>query len=170
MKKIIEKKEKLLEEITFLSKNYSSMIIVDYSKMKSTEMKFIRKLFFENNIDFKVFKNTLVKKAFIKTNNESLCDFLKGQILLIFSKKDPVLPIKMINNFSKEYEFIKIKLICLYGNIFFENNINDLINLPNKENSLFKFQILTKTPLLKFNNNLKYMLKRFLLLINSIKK
>lgn len=170
MKKITEKKKKSLEELISLSENFSSLILIDYSKVKSTDMKYIRKSFFDNNINIKVFKNTLAKKIFLEKENKEICEFLKGQILLIFSKNDPILPIKIVDNFSRENDEIKIKLIYLYGNIFFEKNVNELINLPDTKKSLFNLQMFLKTPLLRFNNNLKYMLKRFSLLLSSLEK
>lgn len=168
MKKIV-KKEKILEDINYLSKNSISTIIIDYSRIKSTEMKYIRKSFFENKIDIKVFKNTLLKKCFTNTKNEVLCDNLKGQTLVVFSKIDAILPLKIINDFIKDYEEIKVKSICIYGNVFSKKNIDELINLPNKDTSLIKFKISMIMPLLKFNNSLKFMLNKFCFLLNAIK-
>jgi len=155
MKTNTEKKTNILKEITLLAKNSISTIIINYSNIKSLELKYFRKSLFDNKIKAKVLKNTLAKKAFQKTINEKLSKDITGQTLAIFSDNDITSPIKIVNEFRNKYNEIKIKSICIHGTLFSEKNINELINLPNKKNAIIKLNTYIKLPILNMINYLK---------------
>lgn len=168
MKKILEKKQELIKKINLLAEKSISTMIIDYSKIKSIEIKYIRKSLHEKKINVKVLKNTIAKKALTNTQNEKLCKDLIGQTLLIFSENDIVTPIKTINKLKKKYNNIKIKSICIYSNLFSGKHINDLINLPTKKQAIANLNIKLKLPIIKLINYLKYPHTRLNLILKSM--
>jgi len=168
MKKNIENKSKIIQDIKILTENSILTMIVDYSKIKSLEIKYIRRALSEKNITAKVYKNTLAKKAIENTSNDILTKNFSGQMLTIFSKTDIISPIKILNNFRKQYTNLKIKVICIDGKLFFEKNIKELINLPTKKDAIIILNIYIKLPILNIMRNLKYPYLKLLTLINLI--
>ena len=155
MKKNINKKIGIVDEINILATEAVMTIAIDYSKIKSLDIKYIRQSLFKKDIKVKVFKNTLAKRAFRNTLNESLSDFFSGQVLMIFSNNDISEPIKMIDRLKTKYNEIKIRSICVYGKLFVEKNIKELINLPDKLGALAQFNMCLKSPVLTIATYIK---------------
>jgi len=168
MKTNLKKKINIVNDVSQLAENSISTTIIDYSKLTSLEIKYIRKSLFEKNIKVKVLKNTLAKKIFQNTNNHVLTDYLIGQTMIVFSEDDISNPMKILSELKKEYTNIKIKSICVYNQLFFEKNMTNLINLPNKTQALSKFVICIKFPLKKIVNNLNYPCVRLLNVLKLI--
>lgn len=155
MKNNLKKKIDTIKNINELLSKSISTTIVEYKNVKSIEIKILRKKLLEQNIKIKITKNTLTKRAILDTNNVLLKKYLSGQILIIFSEKEDNLPIKILDSFVKKNENFKIKAICLYGHIFLENDIKNIISMPNKEMSLQNLVHLMRSPLIKLINTLK---------------
>ena len=155
MKKNISKKIDIVKEINALAVKAIMTVVIDYSHIKSLEIKYIRRALFEKHIKIKVFKNTLARKAFRNTPQESLCDFFSGPMLVIFSDEHISEPMKIINKLKSKYNEIKIKSICVYGNLFFEEHIKTLTDLPNKSDAIAKLNMCIKLPILNIANYMK---------------
>lgn len=155
MKLNIEKKENIVNVVKKLANISILTMVIEYSKIKSLDINIIRKTLFEMNVGVKVLKNTLAKKAFKDTSNNLLNAYFKGQILLIFSYNNYVLPIKTINELQNQYENFKVKAVCLYGNLFINDKISELEKLPDYSTALIKFNQKIKFSILQFINCLK---------------
>ena len=72
--KILEKKQEVINEIVDKVKNNASIVLFDYQGITDAEIKELRIKLRESGSDFKVFKNTLMARAFnsidIDFNNE----------------------------------------------------------------------------------------------------
>ncbi len=170
MNKNLKKKKKTIKAINILANNSISTIIVDYSRIKSLDFKYIRRTLFVKNIDTKVLKNSLAKKGFEKTKNEALTKNFAGQIFTIFSKEKISLPIKIINNLQKDFNNLQVKSICVHGKLFSKHDIKKLINLPNKKYIIVKFAKCLKLPMINIINCIKYPYKKLLILLKLILK
>ncbi|HFL8824434.1 MAG TPA: 50S ribosomal protein L10 [Candidatus Azoamicus sp. OHIO1] len=147
----IKKKIDIVNDIHELSLKSISTTIVEFKKITSLEIKFLRKELFEKDIKIKVLKNTLTKRAISNTKNEILTKHINGQIFIIFSEKEINLPIKILDKFIKKNANFKIKAICLYGEIYLENDIKKVINTPNKETAILNLISLLNKPLTNLN-------------------
>lgn len=165
MKENLKKKITIINDVSNLAENSIAIIIIDYAKLTSLEIKYIRQALFKQNIKAKVLKNTLAKKIFQNTNYNLLNNYMIGQTMIIFSKNEISSPIKILNDLKRKYTNIKIKSICIYNRLFFEKNIKELIELPSKELALYKFVTCLKLPLIQVINNLNYPCTKLLTLL-----
>ena len=138
--------------------------------MKSLEIKYIRQSAIKKSLLIKVFKNSLMKKAFEKTKNEKLISYLSGQNLVLFSNEDISEPIKFLLNLKKKLNKLKIKFICIYGNLFFERDIEELTKIPNRAEALFNLVRCLKAPIIKVHSNLYNPFKKLCILTKLIVK
>lgn len=130
--------------------------IIEYKGTKSIDMKYLRKECYDNNIIIKVVKNTLANIAIKNTINEKLSNDLNDQILLIFSKTDISTPIKIINSYIKNNKAnLKIKKLCLYGKLVEKENIDFIMNLPNKDIAIKNLMLSIQKPIKNLLNLLK---------------
>src|SRR5699024_1020408 len=105
----IEAKQKLVDEITEKFKESQSTVLVDYRGLNVAEITALRKELRDNNIEYKVYKNTLTRRAAEKAELNGLTESLVGPTAVAFSKDDVVAPAKILHAFSKDHEALEVK-------------------------------------------------------------
>lgn len=150
MSKAIEQKKKIVEEITEKFKNSVSTIIVDYRGLNVAEVTELRKQLREAGIEFKVYKNSLTRRAVEKAELTGLNEYLTGPNAIAFSNEDVVAPAKILNEFAKKHEALEIKAGVIEGNISTVEQIKALANLPSREGLLSMLLSVLQAPIRNF--------------------
>lgn len=104
------KQKVVVEEIASKLKESKSTIIVDYRGLNVSEVTELRKQLREANVEFKVYKNTMTRRAVEQAELNGLNDFLTGPNAIAFSTEDVVAPAKVLNDFAKITKLLKSKL------------------------------------------------------------
>ena len=108
-----------------------SAVIIDYSgltvKEKTTLLQKVR----EAGGELLVAKNTLMDIAFGK--KAELKDAFKGMNAVLFANEDPITPLKAAVQFHKDTEKLVIKKGVMDDKILSEAEVEELSNLPSKE-------------------------------------
>jgi large subunit ribosomal protein L10 len=135
-----KEKEQEVAEIREKLDKASSIYLTDFSGLTVEQTNEFRTELFNAKIDYKVFKNTLIKKALDTINSDNkftgqaskLVDKLKGPTGVIFAYDDPVSPAKIIKKFYDKIEKPKLK-VALIENIAYSNSkLNELAALLTK--------------------------------------
>lgn len=150
MSSAIEAKKKIVEEITEKLKSSVSTIIVDYRGLNVAEITELRKQLREAGVEFKVYKNTLMRRAAEAAGLEDLNEFLTGPNAVAFSKEDVVAPAKILNEFAKKNEALEIKTGVIEGNIATLEQIKELAELPSREGLLSMLLSVLQAPMRNF--------------------
>ena len=132
--KIIEAKSQVVEEITEVAKNNASFILFDYRGLTAEETAELRRLLRENNAEYKVWKNTLTKRA-LDSLNLDLAECLNGPSAMAYST-DSVAPIKTLSDFAKDHPALEIKGGIVDGEVTSLEVIKQLATLPSREGLL----------------------------------
>ena len=132
--KIIEAKSQVVEEITEVAKNNASFILFDYRGLTAEETAELRKKLRENNSEYKVWKNTLTKRA-LDSLNLDLAECLNGPSAMAYST-DSVAPIKTLSDFAKDHPALEIKGGIVDGEVTSLEVIKQLASLPSREGLL----------------------------------
>ncbi len=146
----IEAKKKIVEEITEKLNSSVSTIIVDYRGLNVSEITELRKQLREAGVEFKVYKNTLMRRAAEAVGLEGLTEFLTGPNAVAFSKEDVVAPAKILNEFAKKNEALEIKTGVIEGNIATLEQIKELAELPSREGLLSMLLSVLQAPMRNF--------------------
>ncbi len=109
MSNAIDTKKVVVDEITSKFKDSMSTVIVDYRGLSVSEVTELRKQLREAGVEFKVYKNTLTRRAVEQVELTGLNDFLTGPNAIAFSNEDVIAPAKIINEFAKSHEALEIK-------------------------------------------------------------
>ena len=88
-----------------------STVVVDYRGLNVAEITELRKQLREAGIEFKVYKNTLARRAAEAAELAESERTLTGPNAIAFSKEDVVAPAKILNEFAKKHEALKLKLV-----------------------------------------------------------
>ena len=84
-------------------------------------------------MQFRVIKNTLLKRAFNARGITELDAHLEGPTGLVFSADNEMSPAKILSDFAKEHEKPRIKAAVVDGRLFGEKDVVQLAALPSRE-------------------------------------
>jgi len=129
VKSRIEKK-KVIDQLSQSFSELTSLVIADYQGLKSGEMDELRKSLRDNDVEFYVVKNSLMKIASKDTGVDSLAANFKGPMSIAISKDSPINPAKWLFEFSKEHKALEILGGYLDGKILSTEEVKALALLP----------------------------------------
>jgi len=155
MSKAIEMKKAIVEEIADKFSKSSSAILFDYRGLTVEEVTELRKQFREAGVDYKVYKNTLVKRALEKAGVEGLADLMDGPNAIAFGFEDPITPAKIGSEFAKTHKALELKAGVVEGEFFDEEKVKELAAIPSREVLIGKLLGSLKAPV----SNFAYMLQ-----------
>ncbi|PFA64179.1 50S ribosomal protein L10 [Bacillus sp. AFS015802] len=150
MSSILDQKKHIVGEISDKLKNSVSTIVVDYRGLDVSEVTELRKQLREAGIDFKVYKNTMVRRAAEEAGLEGLNEFLTGPNAIAFSTEEVVAPAKILNSFAKEHEALEIKTGVIEGTITSVEDVKAIAELPNREGLLSMLLSVLQAPMRNF--------------------
>ena len=133
--KVLSEKQAIVAELTEKLKNASSGVLVDYKGITVAEDTALRTELRQNEVQYGVVKNTLVRFALNNVGLEGLDDVLNGTTSLAISHNDPIAPMRVINKFAKQFNGAKftIKAGFMDGKILPLEEIMAIAELPAKE-------------------------------------
>lgn len=132
--KILEGKEKVVNEILQVAKDSTSFILFDYRGLTAEESSELRKILRDNDSNYKIWKNTLAKRA-LDSLNYNLDDCLAGPSAIAYSS-DAIAPIKALSTFAKDHPALEIKGGIVDGNVTSLDEIKALSTIPSREGLL----------------------------------
>ena len=147
MSSAIESKKQIVEEIADKLKSSVSTVVVDYRGLTVAQVTELRKQLREAGVEFKVYKNTLTRRAAEVAELTSLNDFLTGPNAIAFSTEDVVAPAKIINDFAKKNDALEIKAGVIEGNVATAEDIKALAELPSREGLLSMLLSVLQAPI-----------------------
>ncbi|MFB1051363.1 50S ribosomal protein L10 [Paraliobacillus sp. JSM ZJ581] len=150
MSTIIEHKKQVVSEIANKFRDSKTTILVDYRGLDVAEVTELRSQLRQAGVDFKVYKNTMTRRATEEVELTDLNDSLAGPTAIAFSNEDVIAPAKILNNFAKEHEALEIKAGVIEGNVATLDQIKELADLPNYEGLLSMLLSVLQAPVRNF--------------------
>ena len=126
-------KERILQDTTERMAGVRGFYLADFSGMTVEKLSLLRKKCREQKVQFRVIKNTLLKRAFNAQGITAIDEHLAGPTGLVFSPVSEMSPAKILADFAKEHERPRIKAAVLDGRLFDEASIKKLAALPSRE-------------------------------------
>jgi len=105
----VELKQPIVDEIAELINGAQSIVLVDYRGLTVDEDTRLRRSFREAGIEYKVYKNTLIKRAVAGTTFEPVSEILEGPTAIAVSKTDATAPARLIFQNIKEMPNLEVK-------------------------------------------------------------
>lgn len=132
--KIIEKKAEVVSEIKDKFENAKSVVVFDPRGLNVAEVTELRRKLRESNSDYKVYKNTLTKRA-VNSLDIKLEEYLEGPSAISFSS-DELAPVKVISEFSKNHSALELKAGIVEGKVVSANELSAYAAIPSREGLL----------------------------------
>lgn len=147
MSAIIEQKAKIVDEIADKLKASKTVVIVDYRGLTVAEVTELRKQLRDAGVEFKVYKNSLTRRAAEAVELNNLNESLTGPNAIAFSNEDVIAPAKILNDFAKKHEALEIKAGVIEGNIASAEEVKALAELPSREGLLSMLLSVLQAPM-----------------------
>ncbi|WP_054951012.1 50S ribosomal protein L10 [Numidum massiliense] len=144
---VIEEKKKVVAGIVENLKNSKVTILADYRGLNVAEVTELRKQLRDAGIEYKVLKNTMMRRATAETGFTDLDQHLVGPTAVTFGRDDVVEPAKILHKFAKEHEALEIKGGILEGQYVTVEQIEELAELPSYEGLLSMLLSVLQAPI-----------------------
>jgi large subunit ribosomal protein L10 len=126
-------KEQLVQRATDSLQDVRGIYLADFSGMTVEKLSLLRRKCRDQKVQFRVIKNTLLKRAFNSHGITALDPYLVGPTGVVFSAESEMSPAKILADFAKEHERPRVKAAVVDGQLFDEKQIAQLAALPSRE-------------------------------------
>ncbi len=142
-----KQKQAIIDEIKGKLENAQSAVVIDYMGITVAQADAMRKKLREANVDYTVYKNTLIKRAIDGTVYSGLAQVLDGPSALAISTEDATAPARILNEIIKDYKKMAFKAGVVEGTYFDEKGIQAIADIPSRDVLIAKFMGSIQSPL-----------------------
>lgn len=150
MKKAYIEKQAIIDEIKDKFERAESAVVIDYMGITVAQADAMRKKLREANVDYTVYKNTLVKRAIDGTDYAPMAEVLEGPSAFAFSYDDATAPARVLNDAIKEFKKMEFKGGFVEGEYYDKEAIAQIAAIPSREVLISKFMGSIQSPISSF--------------------
>ena len=151
----VELKQPVVDEISEQIKDAQSVVLVDYRGLTVAQDTQMRKQLREAGCTYKVYKNTMMKRAFAGTDCEQLSDLLEVTNAIAISKDDASAPARIITKIAKDAPSLEIKAGIVEGSFYDAAGMKTIASVPSREELLSRLLGSLQSPITNFARVLK---------------
>lgn len=145
----LEDKQAIVADVNETAQSAISLVVADARGVDVSSITALRKQAREENVDLRVIKNTLARRAFVGTEYECTAEALVGPSLFGFSMEDPGAAARLFKEFAKENEAFEIKALAVAGQMMGPEKIDVLAKLPTRDQALAQLASVMIAPVTK---------------------
>lgn len=143
-----------VKEIKDKFEKANCIVLVDYQGINVEQDTQLRKKMREVGVEYKVYKNRLVKIVAEELKYDFLLEHLEGATSIAFGYDDIISPAKILNDFSEKLGKISLKVGIVEKEFYDNDKIKKLAKIPSREVLISKLLGSIKAPI----SNLAYVL------------
>lgn len=144
------KKEAVVSEIKEKLENASSVVLVNARGLTVEQDTILRKKLREQGIDYKVYKNTMIRFAVEGTDFAQIAPHLEGPTTLAVSYDDPTAAARIISKEQKGMPVLEFKAGVIENTLYDAQGMVAIANIPSRDELLAKLLGSFKSPLSSF--------------------
>lgn len=129
--KILEQKATVVSEIKEKFENAKSVVMFDYRGLSVAEVTELRRKLRENGADYKVYKNTLTKRA-LDELNINMDEHLAGPSAITFGT-DELSIVKILDDFAKDHNALELKAGIVEGKVAGLEDLKRYAAIPSRD-------------------------------------
>ena len=148
-------KTSTIDEITANFDGAQGVVVVNYSGLTVEQDTQLRKQLREAGVVYKVYKNTLVKRAIAGTQFEGMTEQLDGPNAIAICATDATAPARILSNFAKTADALELKCGVVEGTYYDAAGINAIASIPSRDELLSKLLGSMQSPITNFARVIK---------------
>ena len=149
----VELKQPIVDEIKASLEGAQGVVVVDYRGLTVEQDTQLRKQLREAGVVYKVYKNTLVKRAIAGTEFEPMAEVLEGPNAIAICKEDATAPARVLA--AKTAYALELKCGVVEGTYYDATGIAAIANIPSRDELLAKFLGSIQSPITNFARVIK---------------
>lgn len=146
---VLETKKQVVAEVSEKFKNCGSAVVVEYRGLSVAQVTELRRQLRAEDVEFKVYKNSITSRAAEDAGYSELCEHLTGPNAVAFSS-DAVAPSRILAKFAKKNDKLVLKAGLVEGKVVGLETIKELSSLPNREGMLSMLLSCLQSPVRSF--------------------
>ena len=146
----VELKQPIVEAISEELKGAQSVVLVDYRGLTVAQDTELRKKLREAGVTYRVYKNTMMKRAFEGTEFEGLEGCLEGPSAIAISKEDATAPARILAKYAKTVPTLELVAGVVENAYYDKAGIEALSQVPSREELLGKLLGSIQSPIANF--------------------
>ncbi len=143
----LKAKQAVIDEIKEKLDRAQSCVVIDYMGITVEEADAMRRKLREADVDYTVYKNTLIKRAIDGTKYADLAQVLEGPSAVAISYDDAVAPARVINGIIKDLKKMEFKAGVIEGEYYDAKGVVSIASLPSRDELIAKFMGSIQSPL-----------------------
>lgn len=151
----VEIKQPIVDEIKGYVADAKSAILVDYRGLTVEQDTALRKQLREAGVVYKVYKNTMLNRAFEGTDFAQLASHLEGPTAIAFGIEDATAPARILNNVAKTAPALEFKGGVVEGTYYDAEGVKLVANIPSREVLISNLLGSLQSPITNFARVLK---------------
>ncbi|MFV0504652.1 MAG: 50S ribosomal protein L10 [Lachnospirales bacterium] len=151
----LEAKKVIIDELKSKLEGAASIVLVDARGINVAQDTLLRKSLRESNLEYKVYKNSIIKYAIEGTEFEGISDELKGPTAICIAYEDPTAGAAILAKSAKTVPAIEFKAGVIEGVVYNAEGIKAIASIPPREVLLSKLFGSFKAPIGSFARVIK---------------
>ena len=146
----VELKQPVVEEIAGKIKDAKAAVLVDYRGLTVEQDTALRRQLREAGVEYKVYKNTMMKRAFEGTDFAELDPHLDGPSALALATDDVTAPARVLAKFAEKAKALEFKAGVIEGTFYDAAGLAELAKVPSREELLSRLLGSMQSPIANF--------------------
>ena len=146
----VEIKKPIVDEIIENLTDAKAVVLADYRGLTVEQDTILRKKMRDAGVVYKVYKNTMIKRAVAGTAFEALVADLEGPTAIAISKDDATAPARILYEFGKTADKLQLKSGVVEGTYYDTNGIKVIATIPSREVLLSRLLGSMQSPVTNF--------------------
>jgi len=164
----MEEKKAVVAEVSGKLTGAQAAMLAEYRGLTVAQMTQLRRKAHEGQVYLRVVKNTLARRAVEGTEFECLKDQMVGPLAVAISN-DPVAVAKVLSEFAKDNELLKIKAAAMSGKLMTADQVQALATLPGREQLIAMLMGTMQAPIQKFVQTLNEVPAKFVRALAAVR-
>ena len=145
----LAKKKAVVKEVADTASSALLIVVAEYRGLTVAQMSKLRRLSLKADVEIKVVKNSLAKRALADTDHACINDILQGPLVLAFSREDPGGAARVMRDFGKDHDKLKVTGLSMGAELMDASMLEQVANLPTYDQAIAKLLGVMKAPVEK---------------------
>lgn len=163
-----EDKAVTVSEIKGKLSKASGIILTDYRGLDVPALARLRGRLREEGVEYRIFKNTLIRLAAQQLDLSGLDPYLVGPTALVLGYDETLVPARLVAEVARQFKTLKVKAGYFEGKVFEAGGVERLARLPSREVLLASLAANMQGPLVRLAGSLNAPLQRLTALLNGV--
>lgn len=145
----LEDKKTIVSEVAAVAQQAVSLVAAEYSGLTVAQLTSLRKSMRSAGVHMRVVRNTLARRALEGTQFACIQQELVGPLVLAFSQDEPSAAARLIKEFAKTNDKLKVKALALDNQLLPASSLDKLASLPTRNEAISMLMSVMLAPVTK---------------------